>query len=223
MQILSYVCLGLLAVCSGIHLYHSYKDDTKKRPYTKWTLLLLILGYYLCAAKSPSKLLIAALVTSWLGDILLIPKGMKWFVSGGLSFLASHVLFVCVYVGNVRFENVNFLYVVPVALVYLTVAVLVLKTLVPSTPKSMLVPMFLYIIVNGTMNTFAFMQLISNPSLGSAIAYAGAVLFFVSDCTLYFVRFYKNPDVIFKRHFTVMLTYILGELLITQGILMLAA
>ena len=31
----------------------------------------------------------------------------------------------------------------------------------------------------------------------------------------------ENENLIFKKHFTVMLTYLLGELLITQGILML--
>jgi uncharacterized membrane protein YhhN len=55
---------------------------------------------------------------------------------------------------------------------------------------------------------------------GSLVAYAGAVLFFASDCTLFLVRYFRNPDVIFKKHFTVMLTYLAGEFLITLGILM---
>ena len=71
------------------------------------------------------------------------------------------------------------------------------------------------------MNVFAFMQLLSDPCLASAIAYIGAVLFFISDCSLFFVKFHKNRNIIFKRHFTVMLTYVLGEFLITQGVMML--
>ena len=53
------------------------------------------------------------------------------------------------------------------------------------------------------------------------VAYIGAVLFFVSDCSLFLVRYYKPRKIVYKDHFTVMLTYILGELLITQGIIML--
>ena len=53
------------------------------------------------------------------------------------------------------------------------------------------------------------------------MAYAGAVLFFVSDCALFLVRYHKNKNLVYRRHFTVMLTYVLGELLITQGMLML--
>ena len=44
--------------------------------------------------------------------------------------------------------------------------------------------------------------------------------FFTSDCTLYLVRYHKNKDLIFKKHFTVMLTYLLGEALITVGMLL---
>lgn len=218
---MKYLFLAILIVSSVIHLYHSYKDEMKKRPYTKWILLLAILGYYLTSVSVPSKFLIAALITSWLGDVLLIPQGMAWFVAGGISFLASHILFITVYVPNVAFDNVTWWAVAIVAAIYLAVAAFVIKTLLPTTSKSMVAPLFLYITANATMNVFAFMQLISNPCPASAIAYAGAILFFISDCSLFCVKFHKNRDLIFKRHFTVMLTYILGEFLITQGVLML--
>ena len=101
------------------------------------------------------------------------------------------------------------------------IAALVIKSIIAGIPKIMKIPMFGYLIGNSLMNIFALMQLISNPCAGSAVAYIGAVLFFVSDCSLFLVKYHKNRDLIFKRHFTVMLTYILGELLITQGIIML--
>ena len=218
---MKYLFLALLAVSFAVHLYHSYKDDTKKRPYTKWILLLAIIGYYLCSVEKPSAVLVAALATSWLGDVLLIPQGMAWFTAGGISFLISHILFIAVYVPNVDFQSVTWWAVALVALVYLTVAVLVFRALLPTTSKSMIAPLFLYISANATMNVFAFMQFLSDPCLASAIAYIGAVLFFISDCSLFFVRFHKNKNIIFKRHFTVMLTYVLGEFLITQGVMML--
>ena len=71
------------------------------------------------------------------------------------------------------------------------------------------------------MNIFAMMQLLSRPSPAAAVAYIGALLFFASDCCLFLVRYGKRPDIVFKKHFTVMLTYLLGELLIVVGILML--
>lgn len=217
---MKFAFLLLLTVTSTIHLIDSYKDNGKKRARTKPFLLLSIIGYYITSVEKPSWVLLVALITSWLGDVLLIPKGKKWFVCGGVSFLISHIFFIGVYSANVVFSQVNWLIVVPAILVYVTVVTIVLVKLKPYTGK-MFVAMFLYLLINGTMNSFALMQLVTNPCLATAVAYAGAILFFVSDCTLYFVRFHPKKDIVFKRHFTVMLTYILGEFLITQGLIML--
>ena len=48
----------------------------------------------------------------------------------------------------------------------------------------------------------------------------GALLFFVSDSTLFYIRFKKNS--VFKTHFVAMLTYIIGEFLIIEGFVLLA-
>ena len=216
-----YVFLALFIVASAIHLYHSWLDDTKKRRMTKWMLLLLLLGYYLTSTSTFSGLLIAALLFSWLGDVLLMPKGNGWFVSGGISFLVAHVRFVLLYLGQVNFAAVTWFIAVPVALVYIVIVTVILVMLKEETPKPMFIPMFLYLLMNGAMNVFALMQLLCNPCAGAAVAYIGAILFFVSDSTLYLNKYYKKKDLIYKKHFTIMVTYLLGEFLITQGMLML--
>ena len=217
---MEYVFLGLLVVFSVIHLYHSCINDHKKRPYTKWALLLCILGYYLVKTDAYTPLLIAALITSWLGDVLLIGKGNAWFISGGISFLAAHVCFVLLYAGQVDFAAVNWAIVIPVAVVYVIVTAVILWMMRNKAPKPMWVPLFLYLIANATMNIFALMQLLCNPCAGSALAYVGAALFYVSDSALYLNKYYEKK-IVFKAHFTIMLTYILAEFLITQGMLML--
>lgn len=219
---MKYVYLIALVIVSVIHLIDSYRDDSKKRARTKGFLLPLILLYYLASVDTYSWVLVAALVTSWLGDVLLIPKGSKWFVMGGISFLVSHVLFIFTYVPNIDFSHIALYIVIPAGVIYFAIAGIIIKNILPSTPKMMIGPMFAYLIANSTMNIFALMQLVSRPCVGSAVAYVGAVLFFVSDCTLFLVRYHKNKDIVFKRHFTVMLTYILGELLITQGVILLS-
>ena len=218
-----YLFLVLFALCSAVHLFHSWTDDTKKRRMTKWALLLLLVGYYLTSTGAPTWLLVAALLFSWLGDVLLMPKGNAWFVGGGISFLVAHVLFVVLYAGRVDFAAVNWFIAVPVALVYAAIATVILVLLKEETPKPMFVPMFLYLLMNGAMNVFALMQLLCNPCAGAAVAYIGALLFFASDCTLYLNKYYHKKELVPKKHFTIMLTYLLGEFLITQGMLMLGA
>ena len=224
MQYLRYVFLTLLAVVTVIHLIDSWHDDAKKRCRTKPFLLVLILLYYIFSTDEISWLLVGALATSWLGDILLMPKGNLWFTLGGISFLFSHLLFINVYLINVvkmSFSGVIWWIIVPAAVIYYGISLMIIRAVKATTPKMMVVPMYLYLLFNSTMNLFSLMQLMVFRSPAAVVAYIGAVLFFVSDCTLYLVRYYKDENLIFKRHFTVMLTYVLGELLITQGVLML--
>ena len=218
---LSVIFLVFLAVSSVIHLIHSWQDDSEKRKYTKPLLLLFIIAYYIASADKISVLLVIALAASWLGDVLLIPSGNKWFTAGGISFMITHFLFIAVYALRVDFSRVIWALVIPAAVIYYGISAVIIYKLKPSTPKIMLIPMYFYLLSNSTMNVFALMLLTSLRSPGAAVAYTGAVLFFISDCTLFLVRYHKNKDLIFKRHFTVMLTYILGEFLITQGLLML--
>lgn len=215
-----YIFLALFFIASVIHLIDSWRDLPKRRRITKPMLLFFLMLYYVFSADKISWVLMAALITSWLGDILLIPDGNAWFVSGGISFLISHILFVAVYVPNIDFAGIKWYIVIPVFLVYLGVALKVIMAVRNNAPKIMLIPLYLYLIANSTMNAFALMQLMSRPCAGSIMAFIGAVLFFSSDCSLFLCDFHENKNLVFKKHFTVMLTYLAGECLITAGMLL---
>ena len=213
--------LILYIAVSVLHLVASWRDEPERRKKTKPFLLILLLLYYLFSTKSPSLLLALALLTSWLGDVLLIPKGHKWFTMGGIAFMFSHLFFVLLYCGQITLADVNPAVVALCAVLYYGISLLIIRSIRDSTPKAMVVPMYFYLICNSTMNIFAMMQLLSRRSAGAAVAYIGALLFFVSDCCLFLVRYGKKPEIVFKKHFTVMLTYLLGEALIVIGMLML--
>jgi uncharacterized membrane protein YhhN len=220
---MSYVLLTAYVVMSVMHLYYSWVEDKKGRAWTKPFLLVLLLGYYVLSCDKPSIVLLLALLTSWLGDVLLILHGHGWFAAGGISFMFSHFLFIVVYTENIGFENAPWLIVVPLALLYYGVSAKIISMLWPYAPKKMRAVMYVYLLANSTMNVFAFLQLLTSRRLGALVAYLGALLFFISDCCLFLVRYYKKKPVVFKGHFTVMLTYLAGEFLIAQGMLMLAA
>ena len=220
-NILAVVFFVLFLAASAVHLWDSWKDNGKRRKITKPMLLLTLLAFYCCATDQFSWVLAAALLTSWLGDVLLMPSGAKWFVSGGISFLISHLLFIFVYLPQVKAASVIWWILIPAAILYYGVSVKVTLSVKDNMEsKAMLAPMILYLLINSTMNLFAMAQLMTLKSAGAVVAYLGAVFFFLSDCTLYLVRYHSNKDLIFKKHFTVMFTYLLGECLITVGMLM---
>ncbi len=219
-----YIFLVLYLITSVLHLIASYKDDKEWRKRTKPFLLFFLILFYVTAPQEKNIYLILALVFSWLGDLLLMGKGNTMFTLGGISFGLSHLFFILTFTGFIIFEHVNFIFVILLFTIYAVLSFIVIKLVKDTTPRKMVVPMYVYLIFNTIMNLFAFMQtgfgnrqeLTFSFTLAS---YIGAALFFISDCVLFIVRYYKDPEAIWKKHFTVMITYLLAELLIVLGVL----
>ena len=219
LSVLSCVFLTVFCVSAAAHLVRCWQGSPKSR-YTKPLLVSSLLLFCAFAAPSPNLLLLAALFASWAGDVLLMPKGSRWFVAGGIAFLISHALFLFVYLPHIGWAAAG--WAAPIAAaVYLAVSAAVMRAIWKETPGAMRVPMFLYLAANGTMNVFALSMLVGAPCPGAALAYAGAVLFFASDAVLFLSRYYKKKDRIPRRGFLIMLTYIAGEALIAFGVLLL--
>ena len=199
------------------HLIASLNQNEDNRKFSKGFILFSLIAFYLSVASSPSWLVLLALTFSWIGDLFLIPKGTKWFVAGGISFMISHILFIICYGVRIDFSNISFVYFISFGLLYIVIVSLVFAKLKQFLPKAIYYPMFLYLLINGTMNTFAICRFISDMTRGPFITMIGAVLFFISDVILFFVRFNENCRL--KTHFAVMLTYSIGELLILVGLM----
>ena len=216
-MVMKIVFLLIYFVSTGIHLYASKKKIQKLRDVTKPFILTSLLGFYCVMAKPIMATMVLALIFSWLGDVFLIGRGVKWFTVGGICFMISHIFFVLAYNTQVDFSKINIVLAVVIALLYATATVIEFKNLKEWLPKALFYPMFFYLLINSTMNCFAFYRMLSNPCLPTVITFIGALMFYISDCTLFFVRFKKDGKD--RDHFLVMLTYSLGELLIVLGMI----
>ncbi len=214
---MKYLFLAVFLVSTAIHLYASLKKDTKLRNISKPFILLSLLGFYVTAARVISIAIILALIFSWIGDVLLIPKGVKWFTAGGISFMISHAFFIVGYCRDIVFSKIPVFLIVLLSVFFAVTVSFIFSKLKPHLPKVLFYPMFLYLLINGTMNCFAIFRCVSVPSVATVITAVGAALFFVSDSSLFFVRFDKDSKL--KTHFLVMLTYSIGEFLIVLGLL----
>ena len=214
---MKYFFLLVFAVSTAVHLYASLRKDTRIRNTSKPFILLSLLGFYVLAARSVSTAIILALIFSWIGDVLLIPKGIKWFTAGGISFMISHAFFVLGYLKDIVFSKIPVFLIVLLAVFFAVTVAYVFSKLKPHLPKALFYPMFLYLLINGAMNCFAIFRCVSGPTAATITTAIGAALFFVSDTSLFFVRFKKDSRL--KTHFLVMLTYSIGEFLIVLGLL----
>ena len=214
---MKYLFLAVFIISTSIHLYASSRQDKRLRNQTKPFILLGLLGFYMLGAETVLPAIVLALFFSWLGDVLLMPSGIKWFTAGGIAFMISHAFFVAGYCKDIDLSAVKLPVVLLLAAVFIALVVHIFSKLKPHLPKALFYPMFLYLLINGTMNCFAIFRFLSRPCAMTLTTCIGAILFFISDSTLFFVRFKKDSRL--KTHFWVMLTYSIGELLIIIGLL----
>ena len=210
--------LILFFIDTVIHLYASLKQDKALRAKTKPFILLTLMAYYCFSAEPVLLTVVLALFFSWLGDVLLIPDGVKWFTAGGISFMVSHFFYMITYAGMTDISKVYRPALIILPLIFAVATVIIFRKLQPYLPKALFWPMLLYLLINGGMNCFAWFRSMSSPGIAANITAIGALLFYISDTALFFVRF--NKDGRLKTHFLVMLTYSFGEFLIVLGLIL---
>ena len=210
--------LIIFIAMTGIHLYASLKKNKPLRDKTKPFILLSLLGFYVYSVDVINTYVVLALIFSWIGDMFLILNGVKWFAVGGVSFMISHFFFILSYLGSINFANVPVYSIVILAIFFFIIVTIIFSKLKPHLPKALFYPMYLYLLINGAMNSFAIFRFLSLADVSGIITVIGAILFFISDSSLFFVRFKKNCKL--KTHFLVMLTYSIGELLIVIGLIL---
>lgn len=212
------IVLILFFIVTAIHLYASLKQDKPLRNKTKPFILLLLLAFYWLSAEKILITVILALIFSWIGDVLLIPRGVKWFTAGGIAFMVSHIFFILTYARLTDFSRISRVWMIILPVLFITSTLIIFSKLRPHLPKALFYPMLLYLLINGGMNCFAWFRSMANPGLAAVITAIGALLFYISDSSLFFVRFDKNSPL--KTHFLVMLTYSIGEFLIVLGLIL---
>ena len=131
--------------------------------------------------------------------------------------MISHAFFIAGYCNEIKFASIPIVLIILLGVFFAVTVAFIFSKLKPHLPKALFYPMFLYLLINGAMNCFAIFRLVSGPTPATITTAIGAALFFVSDTSLFFVRFNKESRL--KTHFLVMLTYSIGEFLIVLGLI----
>lgn len=151
---------------------------------------------------------LVALVLSWWGDVLLIPRARTAFVLGLASFLFGHLAFA----GGFLARGVSVGWLILTIAVLLPPALYVLRWLGPYVPDKLRLPVRAYVTVISCMvacavGTFAH--------AGGAGLLVGAIMFFVSDLAVARERFVKNT---FLNKAWGLPLYYVGQLLLAASV-----
>lgn len=215
-SIIDIIFMILFILCSAADLYFLLKSDDNKNKIFKPMLMPLLTVCYILMAKNVNPLVIAALLCGFAGDTCLLEEGI-WFVAGLLAFLAGHICYIISFMRAADMMSgisvTGGLLTIGV-IVYLCFFITVCVIAVNKMPKAAVSPVIIY--AAGLMG-MSFMAYACMKMVGEIFvpAFAGSLFFIISDSMIGFDTFIKKHGAVYR--FTIMLTYIIAQTLITTS------
>ena len=201
---------------SIVHLTACLLGKRKLRMISKVFLMPLLALSWIFGSKDASLLVFAGIILGGLGDIgLLWSMKEKSFLLGMLAFFAGNICYL-IYICRNYCINPGTIFLVVVPIIYLSGSGLIYLNTRSHIPGKLRFPSFLYMLALSSLSCLCLLALICTPSKGTAVAFAGASSFLISDGILSQAIFIKKdePPLI---NFIVMLTYISAQCLLALG------
>lgn len=172
------VAAGLLAcavlVASQIGGFHGAAIAAKLLASSSFVALAISAGAMRSAF---GRLLLAGLLLSWIGDMLLLGRTQALFLSGLCAFLLAHLAYVTAFIAR----GVNWRWVAAAAIPVALTSAFVSAWLSPHVPDAMQIAVRLYTVVISCMVIAA----IGTRGAGAGLAIpVGALLFYFSDLSV---------------------------------------
>lgn len=179
--------------------------------------LALYARYMLEKVRAPyHRFLFVALGFSWIGDVLLTWRDPYFFLGGLIAFLTAHVFYILTYYHESRFITYHIISGRPYVLIpyAMVVGFFLFKTY--ARLQWFIVPVGIYSVVLAAMSAMALNRYRNVNPISFWLTYIGSLLFMFSDFLIGWTEFYRQLP--FSR-FIIMITYISGQLLITEGLI----
>jgi len=207
------VILSALSLLSaGLAILSDAKGS--KRLFRVFKPLTMVFVIFVALAARPlvpasyKTLILAGLLCSLVGDVaLMFPD--RWFEAGLVSFLAAHLFYILAFrPGPGRPFSTTIL------LPFIIFGLLMFRTLAPSLGR-LKFPVLVYITAITVMAWLAAGRFIDRGGMRPLLAFAGAILFLVSDSVLAYDRFVKKLG---PAQAIILGTYFPAQLLIALSI-----
>ncbi len=197
---------------TGLHMYACTPPEKHPlRRITKCLLMPLLACFYYVTAPQPSAIVLLALFFGFLGDVFLIVPEKSWlFVSGLIAFAVGHACYISALLQQVQVLPAPWILIVAVG-VLVAAIIFTMNRLWPRLPKNMFLPCLFYMGIICAMCVCALMYALQPCAPGGWFAFAGSLLFIISDSVLCYVTFVRRIPF---RYVVVMSTYILAQTLL---------
>ena len=215
-----YIFLIFFFIGTTVNIFSIAKKN-KKWEYISKPLLMPLLAAYFILVTYPTSvawLIFVALLCGGVGDIFLMLENK--FMQGMSAFLLGHIFYIVAFL-----LLVNNILTFPIWGFLLFVPVIVILLLIYPKFKDFLgdlrIPVHIYLVTILLMHIFAILLLAELSILSPSFLFIwlGSFLFILSDSLIAVDKFNENlkiPNVAI----IIMITYIIGQFLITQGMLL---
>lgn len=191
------------------------KDHLLLRRITKCFLMPLLALFYAQFAKTVSPLVISAILSGFVGDVVLLLRPRKFaFPAGILAFAAGHVFYVIRFLSAIPTLPDWYIFAI-LGLICITAALTLLHYLWKGLPKKLRPPSLVYMLIIGAMASCSILFALYGTSDYRWLAAIGGLLFVLSDTTLSIDAFHHPVR---YRNVIVMATYIAAQTLIVLAL-----
>jgi uncharacterized membrane protein YhhN len=161
------------------------------------------------------KLILAGVIFSWLGDILLMfdYKGTNYFIAGLAGFLCAHIMYI-IYFLKIKAQQPSLLKKRPLLVLAVLAYTGALITLLYPGLGSMRLPVLVYAGIIATMLLCSLHAFTKLPVQAAKFFVTGAAFFVLSDSLLAINRFYQPFPFAGSL---IMLTYCAAQFFIVKG------
>lgn len=221
---IEYVFLVLFLIDSIIHLVSVIKENRNIILITKPLLMPLLALYFTFGALSLNIfnwLIVAALIGGLAGDtFLMFTNNEKCFLLGMGSFLIGHVFYIISFLLSLGTSYIFNSLAFPFLIIPVIIILFKLLPKIKDGLGDMRIPVYVYMVTILIMHVSAILRATSFPLYCPCFlfVYIGSILFIFSDALIAYDNF--NESKIPKMRFYIMITYILAQFLIVQGVLL---
>lgn len=198
------------------HLAVIYKPDPAliylSKPLVLFSLLLFFISRIEKVPNTTKWLVVAALLTSLLGDVLLMRDGPNYFLGGLASFAAAHISYALFF--NRRRQGNLHLPSLIINIVFVVLLIISLNMFI-EIPKDMVIPVNIYGALIG-LNLIASVQFNYSNGLKNYWLPLGVLLFVSSDYLLALKKFNGLDNYL---EYMIFASYAAAQFLIIVGVL----
>jgi uncharacterized membrane protein YhhN len=212
------ILLGLFVVVATVQLIAQLTGNEILQETSK-PLVMIVLGlyYFIVSGKERSSVVLAAILFSFGGDVLLMFPA--YFIAGLVAFLIAHVFYILAYSrhqeaiereeGLKGIQRVRFAF--PIVLAGTGLIVILYPVI-----GDLRIPVMIYALVLTIMVLKALFRFGKTNVMSFTMVFTGAVLFMVSDSMIAINKF-LSPFA--GSGFWIMATYMVAQFFIIQGLL----